>query len=106
MNFDLPRFDGSNALGWIFYVDQYFDFYQIPEDEQIGIAGMHLVGPVIPWFQMTQRSLPFRSWAQLKRAIKLEFRPSLFESPRESLFKLQQQGSIADYYTEFITLAN
>ena len=30
----------------------------------------------------------------------------MFESPRESLFKLIQQGSVLDYYAEFTTLAN
>ncbi|KAJ1377426.1 Retrotransposon gag domain [Sesbania bispinosa] len=106
MNFDLPRFDGSDALGWIFSVDQYFKFNRISEDEQIGIAGVHMPGPAIPWFQMTQRSLLFRSWTQLKRAIEIEFGPSLFESLRESLFKLQQRGTVAAYYAEFIALAN
>jgi len=38
--------------------------------------------------------------------IEIEFEPSLYESPREILFKLHQSGSIVDYYTEFISLAN
>jgi len=53
MNFNLPRFDGSNALGWQFSIDQYFTFYQIPEAEQVAIVGMHMTGSAIPWFQMT-----------------------------------------------------
>lgn len=106
MNFDLPRFDGFDALGWIFSADQDFAFYQIPEEEQIAIARMHMSGSAISWFQMTQRLMPFRSWTQLKRSIEIEFGRSLFESPRESLFKLQQQGTISNYYSEFITLAN
>ncbi|WVZ02924.1 hypothetical protein V8G54_023730 [Vigna mungo] len=67
---------------------------------------MHMSGPAIPWFQMQQRTRPFRSWNEMKRAIEIEFEPTLFESPRESLFKLQQQGTVSEYYTEFITLAN
>ncbi|XP_015933140.1 uncharacterized protein LOC107459423 [Arachis duranensis] len=67
---------------------------------------MHMTGSAIPWFQMSQRSAPFCSWTQLKRAIELEFGPSLFESPRELLFKLQQQGSVSDFYAEFVALAN
>ncbi|XP_017442721.2 uncharacterized protein LOC108347805 [Vigna angularis] len=106
MNFDLPRFDSSDALGWIFNVDQYFSFYQIPDEQQIAIAGMHMSGPAIPWFQMQQRTMPFRSWNEMKHAIEIEFGPTLFESPRESLFKLQQHGTVLEYYTEFITLAN
>ena len=42
----------------------------------------------------------------MKRAIEIEFGPSLFESPRELLFKLQQQRSVTEYYKEFVSLAN
>ncbi|XP_072066649.1 uncharacterized protein [Arachis hypogaea] len=55
---------------------------------------------------MSQRSVRFRSWNQLKRAIELKFGPSLYESPRKLLFKLQQLGMVSDYYSEFIALAN
>ncbi|XP_016182574.1 uncharacterized protein LOC107624629 [Arachis ipaensis] len=106
VNFDLPKFNGSDALGWIFSLDQYFEFFRVPEEEQLAIAAIHMTGMVIPWYQMSQRSAPFRSWAQLKREIELEFGPSLFESPQELLFKLQQQGSVGDYYAEFVALAN
>jgi len=42
----------------------------------------------------------------MRRAIKLEFGPSLFKSPREALLKLQQNGSIEEYYAEFVALTN
>jgi len=42
----------------------------------------------------------------MKRAIELEFGPSLFESPRELLFKLQQHDTVFEYYSEFVALAN
>ncbi|XP_057746886.1 uncharacterized protein LOC130966135 [Arachis stenosperma] len=106
VSFDLPKFDGNDALSWIFSADQYFEFFRVPPEEQIGLAAMHMTGSAIPWFQMSQRSAQFRSWTQLKRAIELEFGPSLFESPRELLFKLQQQGSVSDFYVEFVALAN
>ncbi|XP_072062290.1 uncharacterized protein [Arachis hypogaea] len=60
----------------------------------------------IPWFQMSQCTAPFRSWNQLKRAIEIEFGPSMFESPREILFKLQQSGSVTEYCSEFVALEN
>jgi len=31
VNFEIPRFDGTEALGWIFAVDQYFDFFKVPK---------------------------------------------------------------------------
>ncbi|XP_025617181.1 uncharacterized protein [Arachis hypogaea] len=106
VNFDLPKFDGGDALGWIFSMDQYFDFFRVPEEEKLGIAGIHMTGPTVPWFQMSQRTAQFRSWDQLKRVIEIEFGPSLYESPRELLFKLQQSGSVGDYYSDFVALAN
>ncbi|MED6112317.1 hypothetical protein PIB30_118508 [Stylosanthes scabra] len=106
VNYELTKFDGTDALAWIFSVDQYFEFFRVPEEEQVGLAAMHMSGMAIPWFQMTQRTSPFRSWIQLKRSIEIEFGPSLFESLRELLFKLQQHGSVTAYYAEFVALAN
>ncbi|XP_072062044.1 uncharacterized protein [Arachis hypogaea] len=106
VSFDLPKFDGTDASSWIFSVDQYFEFFRVPPKEQIGLTAMHMTGSAIPWFQMSQRTAQFRSWTQLKRAIQLELGPSLFESPRELLFKLQQQGSVSDFYAEFVALDN
>jgi len=82
LNFDLPRFDGIDTLWWIFSADQYFDYYHVDEAERINIGVMHMTSNAIPWFQLTQRNFPFRSWHELKRAIEIEFGPSLFESPR------------------------
>jgi len=106
VHFDIPKFDGKDVLSWLFSMDQYFDFCRTSEEEKIQIAAFHMTGMAIPWFQMTQRAAPFRSWFQLKRALEIEFGSSLFGSPREILFKLTQQGSVTDYYTEFVVLAN
>ncbi|WVZ00448.1 hypothetical protein V8G54_026517 [Vigna mungo] len=97
MNLNLPRFDSSDALGWIFNVDQYFSFYQIPDEQQIAIAGMHMSSPTIPWFQMQQRIMPFRSWNEMKCAIEIEFGPTLLN---------HHTSIVSEYYTKFITLAN
>ncbi|XP_057744018.1 uncharacterized protein LOC130961978 isoform X2 [Arachis stenosperma] len=78
----------------------------ILKEDQISLVAIHMTGMAIPWFQMSQCSAPFRSWNQLKHASGIEFGPSLFKSPRELIFKLQQQGSVSNYYVEFIALAN
>jgi len=94
------------VLGWIFAFDQYFEFCRISKDEQIAIVAIHMTGMAIPSFQMSQRTTQFRSWTQLKHTIEIEFGPSLFEPPRQLLFKLHQQGSVTNYYKEFVALAN
>ena len=106
VNFKILWFDGTEALGWIFVVDQYFDFLKMSEAEQVGIATLQMTGIAIPWFQMSQRFAQFQSWTHMKRVIELDFGPSLFKSPRELLFKLQQHGTVSEYYSEFVALAN
>nr|KYP63732.1 Transposon Ty3-G Gag-Pol polyprotein [Cajanus cajan] len=61
---------------------------------------------VVPWFQMMQKTSPFRSWVSFTHALELEFGPSPFDCPRSTLFKLTQSGSVGDYYLEFTALAN
>ncbi|QHO24026.1 uncharacterized protein DS421_12g368730 [Arachis hypogaea] len=84
---DLRNFDGSDALGWIFSMNQYFEFFMVPEEEQIGVAAIHMSGRAITWFQMSQRTTQLRSRTQLKREIEIKLR-LLFESLGELLFNL------------------
>jgi len=46
------------------------------------------------------------TWAELTRALETQFGPSLFNCPMAELFKLQQFGTIANYYLKFMALAN
>ena len=59
LNFDLPRFDGTNALDWIFNADRFFDYYNIPDMERISIASTHIDKGVVPWFQTKELAFLF-----------------------------------------------
>ncbi|NP_001236952.1 uncharacterized protein LOC100527502 [Glycine max] len=39
MNLDIPRFDGTNALAWIFKITQFFDFHRTLKDERLQAKG-------------------------------------------------------------------
>lgn len=39
---DLPRFQGPDPEGWIFQVEEYFQFHGITDDSRIQIAGFHM----------------------------------------------------------------
>ncbi|KAF3780321.1 hypothetical protein EJ110_NYTH39547 [Nymphaea thermarum] len=41
---DFPRFDGTDPLGWIFLVEQYFICQNVPEEEWHHIAPLHVDG--------------------------------------------------------------
>lgn len=101
-----PRFDGSDPLSWIFKADQYFSFYDTPDDQRILLASVHFEGDVVPWFQMLQRVGQCPSWVALTRAIEQQYGPTQFDNPRAQLFKLEQLTSVTQYHTAFTVLAN
>ncbi|MCI41840.1 hypothetical protein A2U01_0063074, partial [Trifolium medium] len=51
MKLDVPRFDGSDALGWIFKASQFFDYHATPESDRLIIASFYMEGPVLGWYQ-------------------------------------------------------
>jgi hypothetical protein len=48
---EIPRFDGSDALGWIFKINQFFDFHQTPADQRLNIASFYMEGEALTWYQ-------------------------------------------------------
>ncbi|WVZ00999.1 hypothetical protein V8G54_027068 [Vigna mungo] len=103
---DFPGFDGSDVLQWIFIAEQFFDYYDTPDEHRLTITAIHFEKEVVSWYQMMQRNNPIVSWNTLVCLLELEFGPSPFESPRSTLFKLTQSTSVNEYYMHFTTLAN
>jgi len=103
---DFPRFAGSDVLQWIFKANQFFEYYNTPDDQRLTIAAIHFDKEVVPWYQMMSRNTSFVSWLDLTRALELEFGPSAYECPRSDLFKLLQNRSVQEYYVQFTALAN
>lgn len=46
------------------------------------------------------------SWQVLTRALECIYGPSTFDCPRYSLFRLTQEGTMAQFYDHFTALAN
>ncbi|KAF7807916.1 Transposon Ty3-I Gag-Pol polyprotein [Senna tora] len=103
---DFPRFDGSDPLYWIFRAENFFAYYKLTDEERLTIAAVNMEGMVVPWFQLMQKNHQVDSWQALSKAVELEFGPSQFDSPRAKLFKLCQTTTAAEYYREFMILAN
>ena len=55
---------------------------------------------------MTNRNHPFTSWQTFIAALEVQFGPSPYDCPRSILFKLVQIGTVEDYHSEFVALAN
>jgi len=51
LKLDVPRFNGTDAPGWIFKITQFFLYHETPEEERIIIALFYLDGPTLAWYQ-------------------------------------------------------
>lgn len=56
MNLKVPRFDGIDAMSWIFKISQFFYYHGTPNDEQLQVASFYLDGPTFSWFQWMFRN--------------------------------------------------
>lgn len=45
---DFSRFDGSDVLQWIFKAEQFFNYYNTPDEHCLTIAAIHLDKEVVP----------------------------------------------------------
>lgn len=90
LKFDLPTFNGSDALGWIFKVNQFFDYHQTPPDQRIKITSFYLEGQALASFQWMFNNELLSSWESFLRALELCFAPSKFDDPIADLCELTQ----------------
>lgn len=106
MKLEVPRFDGTDALGWIFKISQFFDFHGTPAPDHLTIASFYMDGPALSWFQWMTKNGMILTWMDFLIALETRFAPSFYDDPRGALFKLTQRGTVAQYLTEFERLAN
>jgi hypothetical protein len=106
MKLKVSRFDGSDALGLILKINQFFDFHQTPDHNCLSIASFYMDGPTLSWFQWMSRNGMIQGWPDFLMALETRFAPSFYDDPRGALFKLTQRGSVNQSLTEFERLAN
>lgn len=51
MKLDVPRFDGQDPVGWIFKIQQFFDYQGLPDHERITVASFYMDDPTLSWYQ-------------------------------------------------------
>lgn len=106
MKLDVPRFDGSDAMGWIFKINQFFDYHQTSEEDRLTVASFYMEGQALSWYQWMHRNQQITSWYGLLQALETRFAPSYYDDPSSALFKLTQRSSVNQYLHEFERLAN
>ena len=106
MKLDVPCFDGTDPSGWIFKINQFFEYHGTPAHERLTIASFYMEGRALAWFQWMSNNGQFTSWPVFLHALQTRFAPSQFEDPIGALFKLTQKGTVSSYLSEFEALAN
>ena len=48
---NVPRYDGGDQQGWIFKIQEYFDFHNAPKDQRSPIAPLYFDGKTLAWYQ-------------------------------------------------------
>lgn len=90
LRLELPRFDGSDASGWIFCIQEYFDYHNTPDDQRIKVVAFNLEGKASDWYQLMKGNHMLSTWPDFLDAVRLRFGPSQFEDFRGKLSKLTQ----------------
>ncbi|GAU50876.1 hypothetical protein TSUD_411060 [Trifolium subterraneum] len=104
MKLDVPKFNGTDAMGWIFKISQFFDFHKTPDHERLTVAAFYMEGQALGWYQWMHRNHLITAWFDFLQALETRFAPSYYDDP--SLFKLVQRSTVNQYLSEFESLAN
>ncbi|CAJ2644149.1 unnamed protein product [Trifolium pratense] len=103
---DIPRFDGTDPMGWIFKINQFFYYHLTPDEQRLRIASFYMDGDALSWFQWMHSNGQILTWTSFLQALETRFAPSQYDDPKGALFKLCQSGSVRDYQTQFEMLTN
>jgi len=89
MKLDVPRFDGSDAIGWIFKITHFFEYHTTTDHERLTITSFYMEGQALAWFQWMHRNGQLSSWLAFLHALHSRFASTTYEDPTRLLCKLQ-----------------
>ncbi|KAL4555814.1 hypothetical protein LXL04_038442 [Taraxacum kok-saghyz] len=97
----LPNFSGTNPLEWIFQAENYFTYYNVPQNQRITLAVFYFTGDALIWYKHLATNRLLSTWPEFNQAIEARFGPSTYENHQATLFKLRQTSSVSAYQVEF-----
>jgi hypothetical protein len=101
---EFPRFRGGDPTPWVYRAMQFFQYYQIPEEEKVIHASYHLDEEALIWFQDCEHEI--MNWNDFVRAVQMRFGPATYDDPMETLTKLRHTHSVVAYKGQFEALSN
>nr|GEU30150.1 hypothetical protein [Tanacetum cinerariifolium] len=70
---NLPAFDGTNPLDWLFQADQYFSFYNITPPQRLAMVAFYLSGDALSWHKYLYNNNLLTTWEAFTRALETRF---------------------------------
>lgn len=84
---EFPKFSGLDLRTWLYKVDQLFSIDEIPFNQRVKVASVHLEGDAIAWhraFIKSRNSVVEPTWTEYILALNERFGDN-FEDPMEAL---------------------
>ena len=106
MKMEVPKFDGSDPNGWVFQIEEFFDFHGTPETLRLRIVSFHMEGRAATWYQWMKMNSLLTTWKAFLQNLKYRFGASLYEDPQGNLSKLSQTTTVTEFQTAFEDLTN
>ncbi|XP_004301315.1 PREDICTED: uncharacterized protein LOC101314761 [Fragaria vesca subsp. vesca] len=104
MRLEFAQFDGGDPIEWLNKAEQFFDFYQVPEDRRLAIGTMHLTGKASDRWYMFQREFP-QTWQGLTDMLMREFGGYNVSDYQSALGRMSQVGNVDNYMKQFTRLS-
>lgn len=94
--------DAAAVSRWLFKMSYYCTCTSVPEDKWTMVAGFHLSGKALDWWQHHLTQNPMPTWDKFSDAIKTKFVPAMdLESAKDKLHECRQRTTAARYVQEF-----
>ncbi|KAI5435128.1 hypothetical protein KIW84_021814 [Lathyrus oleraceus] len=106
MKLDILRINGTDPLGWIFKINQFFDYHMTAKDQRLHITSFYIQDEALAWFQWMYSNNMLLSRTTFLQSLESRFALLLYEDPKGAMFKLFQTSSMKEYHARFESLAN
>ncbi|XP_061993693.1 uncharacterized protein LOC133711607 [Rosa rugosa] len=104
MRLEFSVFSGGDPVEWLNKAEQYFEFYQIPEERKLSIATMHLSDKASDRWYMFRHEFP-HTWQGLADLLMREFSGYNRSEYQAALARMSQTGSMENYKEQFTKLS-
>ncbi|XP_043713275.1 uncharacterized protein LOC122661828 [Telopea speciosissima] len=114
---ELKEYDGigdpQKFYNWLAALDDYFDWYDLPEDRKMRLARTKLIGAARDWWRKTERDMEREgkaptNWEDMKYDLKEKYLPRHYTAQMQDQFNSLRQGNmtVSEYMQKFDSLSS